>query len=176
MDPVWRVGAFAGRSWNSDQNCVLLPDGTITRALALVRVVESKRWQLQRLEICTMTPDMETTASTDAIELDPAPHRGIQPDKEHDQFGHGEIQHHIRRLELYHDDLLKYGYAPRCPKCDLYQSDPLRAHGSRHSEACRKRIYDVLRRDDSNRLTTAEDAGRVFSRGASGPSTAAVLV
>ena len=84
MDPRWRTGAFLGRAWNSDQNFILLPNGDVTRARAMVRVVQSKRWQIDRLQNVITTQDMDTHSKTDAIETDPAPHRGLEPAKGHD--------------------------------------------------------------------------------------------
>ena len=75
LDPRWRYGAFVGRSWNSDQNFVALPDGSVVRARAMVRLVHSKRWQLPRLECIKTTPDMNTTATTDPIESTEQPQR-----------------------------------------------------------------------------------------------------
>ena len=43
LDPIRRMGVFTGSAWSSNQNFILLPDGTVTRARAMIRVVESKR-------------------------------------------------------------------------------------------------------------------------------------
>ena len=125
------------------------------------------------LEVLHITPDMHTTATTDPIEEDAAPHAGLQPDKTKDE---DEKEHfsHPKRLKITRADLLRYGYSDHCPTCNLYRlHQPERANGSRHTEACRKRIYDHLRNDGSPRLANAERAGRTFSRGTSSASSSA---
>ena len=122
MDPRWRIGAFLGRSWNYDENFVVLPSGDVTRARAWVRVVESKRRQLQRLENVRVTRGMNTHAKTDAIERDALPHRGLQLDTDHAEYGpDAAAQHGARRLKLFHEHLLKHGYRDNGAKCNLYR-------------------------------------------------------
>ena len=77
LDPRWRLGSFIGRSWNSDQHFIALHDGTVTRARAMVRVVERLRWSLPRVENINVTPDMHTTATLDDIENHEGPHQQL---------------------------------------------------------------------------------------------------
>ena len=43
LDQKWRYGAFLGRSLNSDQNHVVVADGSMVRARAIVRLVLAAR-------------------------------------------------------------------------------------------------------------------------------------
>ena len=105
LDPRWRVGSFIGRSWNSDQNMILINDGSVVRARAMVRLVESKRWDAERLEHIPMTPDDLTTATTDATEVAPAPLAGLQPDKTEHETDQEPTSSLPRRLPISNSNL-----------------------------------------------------------------------
>ena len=79
MSPRWRVGVFLGRSWNSDQNIIGLLDGTTTRARAMVRTVESRRWSRERIQRLATTPIDEKPTRLDTIEDHHAPQSNPEP-------------------------------------------------------------------------------------------------
>lgn len=56
LDPRWKLGVCLGKAWGPDQSYIGVPDGSVIRARALVRVVASKRWPAARLARITMTP------------------------------------------------------------------------------------------------------------------------
>ena len=119
---------------------------------------------------------MDTHSQTDAIELDPTPHASLHPTKDdHDYDPDSTISpSRMTRLNIFHNDLINYGYSPNCPKCNLYQAgQPERANSSHHSEECRRRIYMRLKQDDSPRLAAAEREGRAGTKLAPSPGTPA---
>ena len=65
-----------GRAWNADSNFLGLMDGTVVRARAMVRVVESKRWDRDRLLRVAGTPIHMNAAHFDDIEATVDPHKG----------------------------------------------------------------------------------------------------
>ena len=75
LEPKYRFGVFLSRSWMSDQNYIGLMDGSITTARAMVRVVETSRWDQRRLRRVSGTPiDLHAThAADDAVESGDAP-------------------------------------------------------------------------------------------------------
>ena len=52
--------------------------------------------------------------------------------------------------------------SPRCPKCAAYRiGNDVRARCLHHTEACRARVYDLLRKEGSAKIKTADsDGGR----------------
>lgn len=52
-----------------------------------------------------------------------------------------------QRLKIAHDGVKTVGYSKQCPKCALHSiGDHPRANHSHHSETCRMRVYQELRR------------------------------
>ena len=151
LDPKWRLGSFIGRSWNSDKNRIALGDGTVTRARAMVRVVEKLRWSMRRLENLTMTPEMHTTATLDTIEDEEKPHQHLEHDKHGDEETEPDVPVNptaLRRLKLYHSDCTRHGYTDHFNKCNLDQlGDISRANVAHHTEQCRQRLYRCLRHE-----------------------------
>ena len=76
LEPRWRYGVFLGLSWNTDANFLGLMDGTVVRARAMVRVIPSQRWDVERLRRVTGTPMSLNTAIFDSVEDATDPHRG----------------------------------------------------------------------------------------------------
>lgn len=78
-DPRWNFGVFLGRAWASDQNRIGLSDGTVTRARALARTIDSKRWQPQRCERIRAVPWKEKPKKQDALKESPSPTSHLSP-------------------------------------------------------------------------------------------------
>ena len=68
LEPTWLNGVFLVRDWSSDQNFIGLADGSVTRARAMVRVVESQRWVAARVLGVAGTPTSLSTTGFDVIE------------------------------------------------------------------------------------------------------------
>ena len=43
LDARWRHGVFLGRPWNTDQNYIGTPDGSIVCSRSMVRLVDAKK-------------------------------------------------------------------------------------------------------------------------------------
>ena len=59
---------------NSDQNVIGLPDGSVTGARAMIRLVAKKRWDTERIGNIAATPMEVKTKNLDVIEQGPEPH------------------------------------------------------------------------------------------------------
>ena len=171
-DARWRVGVYLGRSWNSDQNFIGLPSGHVTRARGMVRLVENKRWSRQRLELITMTPSTEKPITLDQLEEDLQPHAPPAiPEEQQDDVDPKLDPAGAKRVRITHDDLRQVGYTESgCPKCNLHRlAQHQRARGSHHSEACRMRVYQELRKAGSLKIQAADNSGRSSSRSTPAP-------
>ena len=143
LDVRWRHGLFLGRSMNSDQNFIGLPDGSVTCARAMVRLVPKKRWDMAQLGNLTAMPMDYKTKHLDIIEQGPEPHEHA-PGEDVD-VGDGD-EHKKRRMQVSWQNLQDYGFTPNCPRCSLHrQGLHARAKHSRHNEVCRSRIYQEIR-------------------------------
>ena len=116
MDPRWQFGAFIGRAWGSNQNFIAKKDGTVTRARAMVRVVESKRWQPKRLQNIHITPLHEAPNRDDLIEDSPEPHSNAAAAIDHTTEMGDSLLKAPRRIKITLDDVKRLGYTECCPK------------------------------------------------------------
>ena len=82
LDARWRYGVFLGRASNCDQNYVGLANGSIIAARAIVRLVPSLRWNLEKVGVISGTPMDFKTRDYDIIEEHEAPH--THPDASED--------------------------------------------------------------------------------------------
>ena len=48
-DPIWRYGIWLGRAMHADESYVALADGTVTRARAIMRLIEAARWSKEKV-------------------------------------------------------------------------------------------------------------------------------
>ena len=154
----WRYGVFLGRAMNADQNDIGLADGSVTQARAMVRLIPGVRWDVARVERIAGTPTALSTQALDTVEEALEPHDHVRPEdeKEGDDAVLEEVEGR-RRLKIMRKDLEKHGYSPGCPKCRLtLAGDKDRARVGKHTEVCRKRIYDALRKDGAEKMRQAE--------------------
>ena len=61
----------------------------------------------------------------------------------------------IRRLCIKKEDVMKHGYCQGCPGC---QAIRLGRSAARHSDACRMRIEEAIKRSDPERLQRTDDS------------------
>ena len=161
LDQRWRYGVFLGRSMSSDQNFVGLASGDVVCARAIVRLVPEVRWDAEKVSAIRITPFEFKTRAQDVIEEDPDPHNHSEP-----KVTDGDKKS-MRRLKLYDKDLAGFGYTEGCPRCDFVRRGQLvRARGVRHTEECRERIYDAMRKAGTEKLQRAdlEGAGRTITK------------
>ena len=94
---------------SSDQNITGLPNGNVTRARALARLVPSKKLQPSRLERMSATPWLEQPNAKDVIEEDRRPHTRDVPEKIKD-MSEPNIEHAKRRVQITLDNLQRHGF------------------------------------------------------------------
>ena len=139
LDARWRYGTFLGRAANCDQNYVGLADGSIVTARAIVRLVPSLRWSLDKLRAITGVPMDFKTRNYDVIEETEDPHQHASADEPIDAEGPDAAS---RRLRITYAHLRQHVFTPGCRRCELHrQGLHARAKHLRHDEACRSRIY-----------------------------------
>ena len=143
LDARWRYGTFLGRATNCDQNYIGLADGTIVTARAIVRLVPSLRWNLDKLGAITGVPMDFKTANYDIIEEAEDPHAHAASDAPADAEDPDAAS---RRLRITDHHLRQHGYTAGCRRCDFHrQGLHSRAKHLRHDEACRSRIYLAIK-------------------------------
>ena len=143
LDVRWRHGLFLGRSMNSDQNFIGLPDGSVTCARAMVRLVPRRRWDMTQLGNITTMPMDHKTKHLDVIEQEPDPHAYAPVEATEDDDA---AQLKRRRMIVTWQNLQEFGFTPNCRRCSLHrQGLHARAKHCRHNEDCRSRIYQEVR-------------------------------
>ena len=91
------------------------------------------------------------------IEEDPEPHDHPEPSPDDGAIRISKI------LKIFHSDLKDVGYTENCQRCTFVQGgQSLGARGTRHSEECRKRLYEAMREAGTDNLKRAdlEDASQ----------------
>ena len=147
LDRPWNYGVFLGRSISSDQNFIGVAGGQVVRARAMIRLVPSARWDLGRLLGVQVTPLQEHSSFLDSIETHDAPHDFDATNTSDDTV------HSKRRLRITLKDLDAFGFSPQCPKCQMHERhEHKRAQFYDHTESCRARIYDALRKSGASKI------------------------
>ena len=159
LDQRWRYGVFLGRSMSSDQNFVGLNNGDVVCARAIVRMIPETRWDADRIGAIRITPFDFKTKAQDIIEADPDPHAHPEP-KSSDADPTSK-----RRVKIYDQDLVRFGYTEGCQRCNyVRRGQNLRAGGVRHSEECRKRLYEAMRDAGLEKIQRADDEDSARTR------------
>ena len=116
LDARWRYEIFLGRASNCDQNYIGLPNGSIVAARAIVRLVPSIRWNMERLGLVRGTRMDFKTKDHDSIEEEVSPH--AHPEDQED----GELaERENRRMQISDSHLRKYGFTGGCRICELHK-------------------------------------------------------
>ena len=141
LDARWRYGVFLGRASNCDQNYIGLANGSIVAARAIVRLVPSLRWSMEKVGAVSGIPMDFKTKDYDSIEEDASPH--THPEDTEDPEVPDSLS---RRLQITPQLLRDYGYSDKCRRCAYHkQGLHARAKQVRHDEACRSRIYKAIK-------------------------------
>ena len=131
----------------------------------MVRVVESRRWSLTRIQRMKVEPLTDKPHTYDHIEDDNAPHKN--PDIPHDAATDEGPELACKRAkislkDLQHPDI---GFTEAWPTCNLHRcGDHARANHAHHTEACRARVYDALKKLGSTKIIQAESEGRTLPK------------
>ena len=162
LDQRWRYGVFLGRSLSSDQNYVGLNNGDVVCARALVRVVSSIRWNVDRVSKIHTSPITFKSSGQDLIEEEVEPHTHPAPTGDAE-----ESSRQSQRVRLVDADVQTHGYTDGCLRCRyLQEGRTTLAKGVRHTEECRDRIYEALRAAGADKIKRADmtDSSRAQPR------------
>ena len=141
----------------SDQKVVGLACGEVICTRAIVRLVPSIRWDVEKVGVINVTPFDFKTRTQDVIDQDPEPHSHPEPSPDE---GATRVS---KKLKIFDSDCDDFGYTENCQRCSFVQrGQSLRARGTRHCEECRKRLYEAMREAGNEKLKRAdlEDANR----------------
>ena len=157
LNARWRHGTFLGRSLSSDQNYIGLISGEVTVARAMVRMMPSMRWDLDRVSKISCTPMTFKINDLDHIESLPnePPHKSDEPNREETEEVLAK-----RKLKMTTADIVRHGYTRLCNKCSFLQAGRhTKAAQLRHTEECRQRFYDLMRLEGDKKFADADQEG-----------------
>lgn len=162
-DERFRYGIYLGRSIGSDQNFVWLFNGTVVRARAIVRLVPAARWDWTFAQRLTTTPLTENSSWLDSMGQQERPHQHLPLDQGDSPAGS------FRRVKITLADLRTHGFTAGCLRCNCHRdANHRRARFHKHTEACRKRVYDCLLNAGSSKIKFAH-SDRVQTQGQPAP-------
>ena len=156
LDPRWRYGIWLGRALHADESFVATSDGKVTRARAIVRLVEGARWVTAKILGVQGKPGDKFSDGLEKIEEDIQPHLGLD-DQPEENMGEDVNSKAPMRMIITLRDLEKYGFTKNCPRCNMHQLG--KVSGVNHSEECRLRIYQSMRNASDSKLGKAKHLG-----------------
>ena len=146
-EPKWELAIWLGHTRDSNEAIVGTTEGAY-RAFAVKRMTENERWDAELIQTIQGTPQQPDPGKSGIvipigfrfeskpIEVDAQPVREM-------------AEPMARRRGITHLELEKYGFTAGCPGCTAKQRGEVAKKG--HSEACRKRIEDMMRQDEKDR-------------------------
>ena len=155
LDPRWRYGIWLGRSINVDESYVATSDGRVTRARAIVRLIESARWDATKILSIKSKPGDKFVDGLEHVEEEVQPHVGLDEqtlESEDDAQKKAQM-----RMRITLRDLEKYGFTKGCPRCNMHKLG--KTSGVNHSEECRLRIYQAMSQAKDSKLQRAKNLG-----------------
>ena len=118
----------------------------------MIRLIPSARWDAERVLGVKITPLQESTKFVDDIETQKDSHDFQEQDREGPNIAPPK-----RRVNITFKDLQTHGVPSHCPQCSLHeQGVHRRARMHAHTEACRARAYDELRKAGSDKMMHAD--------------------
>ena len=146
-DTKWEKGIWLGHARDSNETVVGTAEGAY-RAYAIKRMSEEERWEselIRSLQGTPQQPDPKRKGIIVPISFRfeaKAAEVQVQPVKENDEPA-------SRRRGITQADLDKYGLTPGCPGRLAKQRGEIAKRG--HSDACRRRIEDMMKDDVDDR-------------------------
>ena len=155
LDLRWRVGVFLGTSDRSNEAYIGTRSGNVVKSRSLARVVSESKWDRESIlrvigtpmKLC---PNIDGNQDADWIESE------VNPQAEHfdEDIARGSaevaegqsaappppVPRGVARLRITKHDLMRYGYTPRCRRCNEVRAGRIHTKDN-HSEECRSRIY-----------------------------------
>ena len=156
---IWMLDGlreWLGKRWRSAEHLIHTDDGVI-HCRAVSRTPLEERWDGQAIESIVATPWRPRPSADDGVRearvLPPLP-----ADQQHHQQPKAK-ESDVRaplRPRIQKSDLSWWGYSDGCLRCRQMRAGKAE-DGSKHSEACRKRIEAEMRREHDPRIKRAED-------------------
>ena len=146
-------GVWLGHTRDSNEAIVGTVDASV-RAYAVKRMADDERWNaenIQQMQGLPQQPDpkrpglrvpIRITLGEEVTEVQP---REVQKD----------VEPLPRRMGITATELEKYGYTDNCPGCQAKRRGAVAKKG--HSEACRKRIEELMKQDDNDKKLQRTD-------------------
>ena len=147
MESRWEKGVWLGHTRDSNEAIIGTIDAAV-RAYAVTGMAADERWNaenIKHMQGLPQQPDpkrpglrvpIRITLGDEVIEAQP---REVQKD----------IEPLPRRMGITVTELEKYGYTDKCPGCLAKRRGAVAKKG--HSEACRKRIEELMKQDDNDK-------------------------
>jgi len=143
LEARWQEGVWLGRRWGSIDH-LIATENEVVDARAVQRRPIGERWDRLAIEGIEMTPTMRKIPEGCHKELVVIPPK---TEREKEEEGPREVKDPPRPLPkstyITPEDLETFGYTKGCRRCTLMR-EKKKAHGIRHSAACRDRIEGAL--------------------------------
>ena len=154
-EPKWELAIWLGHARDSNEAIVGTAEGAY-RAFAVKRMAENERWDAELIQTIQGTPQQPDPGKSGiAIPIgfrfeSKLTEVDVQPVRE-------MMEPMARRRGITQTELEKYGFTVGCPGCIAKQKGEVAKKG--HSEACRKRIEDMMRQDEKDwkKIEAADD-------------------
>ena len=157
------VRGFLGTLMTSNEALIALPDGDVTRARSIARLIPSQRWMKEAVEAIRGVPARprpKCPSDDSRIETFNNPHlmmdAELKSKLEEEDFMTSDLPlclHDGRKLpslRITKQDLDRYGPTSGCPRCFNYQSGY--DGTANHWESCRRRIYRLMYQSEDPKL------------------------
>ena len=160
MESRWERGVWLGHTRDSNEAIIGTADAAV-RAYAVKRMAADERWKaddIKNIKGLPQQPDpkragiripIRVTLGDERAEVEP---REVQKDAEPLP----------RRMGITMAELEKYGYTDNCPGCMAKRRGAVAKKG--HSEACRKRIEDLMKQDNSDKKKLQKTDDRITAQ------------
>ena len=126
----------------------------------MTRTVPEIRWDKKRVQNVAGTPFSMNETVHDEIGDTDSPHRGPDGHRDDGPDADDPASAVQKRLPIVLCDLHKCFFTDGCMKYQYYkQGRNIQARNDEHSEACRARIYECMRRDSDPRIVRADATG-----------------
>ena len=146
-EPKWEKAIWLGHARDSNETIVGTTEGAV-KTYAIKRMPEDERWDaefIRNIRGIPQQPDPKRKGATIPISF-----KFESISTEGETHPSKEIPEPMsRRRGITQIELEKYGFTPGCPGCLAKQRGEIAKRG--HSEACRKRIEDMMRQDGEDR-------------------------
>ena len=156
LEPRWSTGIWLGKRWASGEHYVHI-DQEVINCRAIHRVPLEDRWHKSDLESVVAMPWKLRPSPQDSADnvrvLPPLPQdgTGIEPPQARQPDVRAPLRPRIAK-----SDLSRWGSTDGCLRCTQMRNGQAE-DGSKHSDKCRRRIENEMRREEDPRTKQSED-------------------